>query len=70
MGVALGDQPLKSLESDTCLAPRSRSTKLTLTVGEAGGYGASATTAAFPGDGVGSHWTGSLAGRAAGAAEA
>ena len=60
MGVASGDQPLNSPQSDTCFAPRSRRTKVTLTLGGAGGIGASATAAAFPGDCVGSHWMGSV----------
>jgi hypothetical protein len=50
MGVALGDQLLKSPESDTCLAPRSRNTKVTLTVLVAVGLGACATATAFSGD--------------------
>jgi hypothetical protein len=61
MGVASGDQPLKSPLSDTRLAQHGHvgRTKVTFTAGTSETLGASATTATFSGNLIGS-------GRAAG----
>jgi len=49
MGVAAGAHPLKSPQSDTCLAWAACKTKVTLTVRDALGVGACAATGAWSG---------------------
>jgi hypothetical protein len=67
MGVALGDQPLKSPHKDTPLASGLWRAKLTLRVLGAVGFVADAATAAFSGDFDGGDWTGGCRNGAAGA---
>src|ERR1035437_6515189 len=58
MGVAVGDQPLKSPHSDTRLASGLWRAKLTLRVLVAVGFGACSTTGAFSGAVGAADWAG------------
>jgi len=58
MGVALGDQPLNSPQSDTRLASALWTAKLMLRVLVAVGLGDCTTTGAFSGDFGGGDWAG------------
>lgn len=61
---------MKSPLREACRASGLGKTKVIFSFGEAGSDGASEKAAASPGNCLGCHWTGSLAGGAAGAAEA